>query len=166
MPVWLQITLAAVAPILAIIGATAVVMRALGSLDKRLQNIDLRIATIEFQIKALLTAFPQLISSLITSKVVTIEQGTAMISRALDAPPIAEFLRQIKPTVNPLSQADITRLQNYVQRMKAGQALLGEEAKDFYRISDIVTREYPNTIGSWLLLLIAGILIGAMLKGE
>jgi len=87
-----------------------------------------------------------------------------MISTALDSPPIAEFLRTLRPTENPLSQADVDRLRNYVDRLKFGQMLTPDEARDFYRLTDTVTREYPGNEGTWLLFLIGGILLGAMLS--
>ena len=61
MPPWIQLA----APIIAIVGATALIMRVLSRLEARLGSIELRIATVEFQNRALLKAFPQVISSLI-----------------------------------------------------------------------------------------------------
>jgi hypothetical protein len=101
---------------------------------------------------------------LITGHIVTTEQGTQMISTALDSPPIAEFLRTLRPTENPLSQADVDKLRNYVERLKRSDILHRDEARDFYRLTDIVTREYPGNEGTWLLFLIGGILLGAMLS--
>jgi hypothetical protein len=75
-------------------------------------------------------------------------------------------LGRLKPTINPLSQADLDGLKSYVFRLKQGQVLTREEAQDFYRLSDIITREYPNTPGSWLLFLIGGILIGAPISNN
>lgn len=163
MVLWLQI-LAIVAPVATIVGFAVRITGMLSRLESRLENIELRIATVEFQNRALLKAFPQVVASLITGHIVTAEQGTQMISTALDSPPIAEFLRQIKPTVNPLSQADVDRLRDYVDRLKRGQALVPEEARDFYRISDIITREYPSNESSWMLFLIGGILLGAIIS--
>lgn len=148
---------------LAVIGCTIWITRKLERLEHRLENIELRVATIEFQNRALLRAFPQVVSSLISGKIVTIEQGTMMISTALASPPIAEFLREIKPTVNPLSQDDVDRLRNYVGRMQAGETLNPLEGMDFYRITNIVAAEYPNNESSWLLFLIGGIVLGLLL---
>ena len=78
--------------------------------------------------------------------------------------PIEQHLRDIKPTVNPLSQGDVDQLRSYVERLKYGNTLSPLEARDFYRISDIVTREYPSNEGSWLLFLIGGIVLGAMIS--
>ena len=58
MPSWIQLA----APIATIVGATALIMRTLSRLEARLGNIELRIATVEFQNRALLKAFPQVIS--------------------------------------------------------------------------------------------------------
>lgn len=54
MPPWIQLA----APIATIAGATALIMRTLSRLEARLGNIELRIATVEFQNRALLKAFP------------------------------------------------------------------------------------------------------------
>lgn len=94
------------------------------------------------------------------------EQGTKLIATALDTAPIDEFLRQIKPTVNPLSQADLDRLRNYVSRLRTSQSLNVPETRDFYRLTDIITREYPGNESSWLLFLVGGILIGALMASE
>src|SRR5438132_12438363 len=99
MPIWSGF----VSIIVAVVGCAIWITRRLERLEHRLENIELRIATVEYQNRALLKGFPQIVSSLITGHLVTAEQGTLMIATALDAPPIAEFLRQIKPTVNPLS---------------------------------------------------------------
>lgn len=170
MPLWLQIAAfvtAIVAPVATIVGVAIRITRILSQLEirleRRLENIELRIATVEFQNRALLKAFPQVVASLITGHVVSTEQGTQMISTALDSPPIAEFLRQIKPTVNPLSETDVDRYRSYVERLKVRQFLTPNEVRDFYRISDVVTREYPGNESSWLIFLVGGILLGAIL---
>jgi hypothetical protein len=51
-----------------------------------------------------------------------------------------------------------------VERLKRGEMLSPDEARDFYRLTDIVTREYPGNEGTGLLFLIGGILLGAMLS--
>ena len=96
----------------------------------------------------------------------TAEQGTQLIATALEVAPIAEILTKIQPTLNPLSQADVDRLRNYVERLKQGAQLTVQETHDFYRLSDIITREYPSNEGSWLLFLVAGILLGALITGS
>lgn len=168
MPLWLQISafvLAIVGPVATIIGAAVRITHKLSRLETRLENIELRIATVEFQNRALLKAFPQIVASLMTGNVVSTALGTQMISTALDSPPIAEFLRQIKPTTNPLSQIDVDRYRTYVERLRVAQHLSPDEVRDFYRISDIVTKEYPSNESSWLIFLIGGVLLGAILAG-
>jgi hypothetical protein len=54
-PIWLQVA-ALVVPTATIIGAAIRLTRILERLDRRLQNIELRIATVEFQNRALLKA--------------------------------------------------------------------------------------------------------------
>ena len=66
MPGWVPILVAIIAPIATIVGATVLIMRTLARLEGRLDHIELRIATVEFQNRALLKAFPQVISSLMT----------------------------------------------------------------------------------------------------
>jgi hypothetical protein len=68
-----------------------------------------------------------------------------------------------EPSGNPLSQTDIDHLRGYVSRLKQGSGLTADEARDFYRISDIVTREYPAHEGSWLLFVVAGMVLGLAL---
>jgi hypothetical protein len=166
MPTWIQIAgfcVAVIAPVATIVGIAIRITRILSRLEKRLENIELRIATVEFQNRALLKGFPQVIASLMAAHAVSHEQGAQMIATVLDSPPIADFLRQIKPTINPLSQADLDRFRNYVDRLRLGQLLNPDEVRDFYRISDIVTREYPGNESSWLIFLVGGILLGALL---
>ena len=160
MPIWSGF----VSIIVAVVGCAVWITRRLERLEHRLENIELRIATVEGQNRALLKALPQVIASLITKHIMTIEQGTHLISEALEAVPIEQLLRDIKPTVNPLSQGDVDQLRSYVQRLKYGNPLSPLETRDFYRISDIVTREYPSNEGSWLLFLVGGILLGAMIS--
>jgi len=167
MPPWVVILFEVVFPtIAAIVVATWRITRSLGRLDARLANIEVRIATLESQNRALLKAFPQVISSLIAGHLMTAEQGTQLIATALEVAPIAEILTKIQPTLNPLSQADVDRLRNYVERLKQGAQLTVQETHDFYRLSDIITREYPSNEGSWLLFLVAGILLGALITGS
>jgi len=161
---WVQL----VAPILAIVGAAIAIVRRIerdhARLDSRLERIELRIATVEFQNRALLRAFPQVISTLMAGRLMTSERGTELIATALENPAIAEILRQIKPSTNPLSQADLDRLNSYIAGLKMGGSLNAAQAQDFYRLTDIITREYPSNEGSWLLFLIGGILIGAIIS--
>src|SRR5712692_531751 len=101
---WLQL----VAPIVAIVGAALWLERRLGRLDRRLEHIELRIGTVESQNRALLKAFPQLVSSLMATRL-TPEQGTQLIATAPEAPPISEILSKIQPTPNPLPLEDVFR---------------------------------------------------------
>jgi len=65
MPTWLQI----VSPIIiAIVGAAAYVVHRLSRLDSRLNQVQLAVAAVEHQNRALLKAFPQVISSLMAAK--------------------------------------------------------------------------------------------------
>ncbi len=155
---WLQLD----APIVAIVGAALWLERRLGRLDRRLEHIELRIGTVESQNRALLKAFPQLISSLMAAKQLTPEQGTQLIATAPEAPPISEILSKIQPTPNPLPLEDVFRLRNYVQRLKQGDWLTPAEAQDFYRLTDTVSREYPGNEGSWLLFLVGGLVLGLL----
>jgi hypothetical protein len=162
MPTWIQF----VAPLATIAGFGLWILRTLWRLETRLTHIEVRLCTVEFQNRAILKAFPPIISSLITSQAMTTDQGTQLIATALDIAPIPDFLREIKPTVNPLSQGDLDQFRGYVARLRMGQPLNPAEARDFYRISDIITREYPNYEASWLLFLIGGILLGAIIADK
>lgn len=86
--------------------------------------------------------------------------GAAWLVRALAK---EELMRQIRPSPNPLPAEDIERLRIYIDRLRRGEWLTPPEARDFYRISDVVTREYPNLEGSWVLFVAAGIVLGLML---
>jgi hypothetical protein len=156
-PSWLQNAIP-------IIAATVAVMAVLYRLDRRLDRIEAMSRTIEYQNRAILRTFTPVISALISGKRMTVQEGTALIANALEAPSISDVLDKIKPTVNPLSRADLDRLNAYVARLKMGQSLSPVEAQDFYRLTDIVTHEYPAQEGSWLLWVIAGVLLGAILK--
>lgn len=90
---WVQL----VAPIVAIVGATMWMVRAVNRLDRRLEHVQLQIGTVEYQNRALLKAFPPVISSLIAGQLSTIQ-----------------------PISNPLSQDELTRLRGYVQRLRQG----------------------------------------------
>ena len=79
---------------------------------------------------------------------------------------LAEIFKDIKPTITPLSQADVDTLRNYVMRLQAEQPLNPLEARDFYRISNIITHEYPTNQKSWLLWVIGGFLLGAILSTD
>jgi hypothetical protein len=92
------------------------------------------------------------------------DRGIQLIADALEAPPIAEILRTIRPISNPFSQEDLDRLNTYVERLKHGAWLSPQEAQEFYRLSDVITHEYPAKEGSWLLFLIGGILLGMMIN--
>ena len=82
------------------------------------------------------------------------------MANTFDFGAIADIISKIEPTVNPLSQQDLNRLQSYVERLRQGGVLVPDEAREFYRLSDIITHEYPTNEGAWLLFLIGGILLG------
>lgn len=90
----------------------------------------------------------------------------SFVTEALGTTPLAEIFKDIKPTVNPLSQADVETLRAYVARLQAGGALNVLEARDFYRVTDIITHEYPANEYSWLLFLVGGFLLGALLSDK
>ena len=60
----LQIAIAIISPVAAIAAAVIALMRVLGRLERRLDHIEIISATVENQNRALLTAFPSVISSL------------------------------------------------------------------------------------------------------
>ncbi len=159
MPAWLQF----VAPIVTILGVAVWVVRKLDRLDSRLTQIQIPIAAVEYQNRALLKAFPQVIASLMAAKLMTPEQGSQLIATSLDAAPINDLLSKIQPTANPLPLEDLNRLRNYVQRLKQGNWLSPDEGRDFYRLEDTVSREYPSNEGSWLLFLVGGLVLGIIL---
>lgn len=159
MQAWLQF----IGLIVTIVGAAVWIVRTLGRLESRIERIELRIGTVEYQNRALLKAFPQLISSLMAGGQVTPQQGSNLIATALDTPSITELLSQIKPTPNPLPLEDLNRLRNYVQRLKQGEWFTRQEAQDFHRLADTVSREYPSNEGSWLLFLVGGLVLGFIL---
>lgn len=158
---WIQL----LAPIAVIVSTALWMNRGFNRLDRRLERIELRVATVEHQNRALLKAFPPVISTLMLSQLMTPEQGTRLIGTALEAPPIEDLLRRIQPTTNPLSQDELNRLRLYVERLKHRELLTWEEAQDFYRLSDVVSHEYPGNEGSWLLFLIGGIVLGLVIAG-
>ncbi len=82
MQAWLQF----IGLIVTIVGAAVWIVRTLGRLESRIERIELRIGTVEYQNRALLKAFPQLISSLMAGGQVTPQQGSNLIATALDTP--------------------------------------------------------------------------------
>ena len=165
MPPWGQV-LGFVSVIIAIVGAvfriTRAVERAQHQLDSRLERIELGVAVVESQNRAYLQVFPKVISGLVQAHVITVETGIEFVSQSLGGAPIADLLREIKPTGNPLSQGDLDRLRAYLERLQNGQPLTLPEAQDYYRITNIITQEYPANDKSWLLFLIGGFILGAM----
>ncbi len=71
MPIWSGF----VSIIVAVVGCAVWMTRRLERFEHRLENIELHIATVEGQNRALLKAFPQVIASLTTKHIMTIEQG-------------------------------------------------------------------------------------------
>jgi hypothetical protein len=70
MPPWLQL----VGPIASIVAATVAIMRAIHGIkadilrvERRLEHIEIRIASLEHQNRALLKAFPQVVSTLVVA---------------------------------------------------------------------------------------------------
>jgi len=150
--------------IVTIVGAVYTLTRAIHRLDSRLERLEMRIAVVEGQNRVFLQVFPKVIMSLVRENVLSVEMGTSFVTEVLATTPLTEIFKDIKPTINPLSQADLDRLRAYVERLKAGGVLNVMEAQDFYRISDIITREYPANENSWLLFLVGGFLLGALLS--
>ncbi len=157
-----------VAVILSVIGAvyklTRSIERAQHNIDSRLERIELRIAAVESQNHAFLEVFPKVITGLVQGHVLSADAGISLVREALGRAPIADLLKDIKPTINPLSQADLDQLRSYVQRLQTGSVLTPPEARDFYRISEIITQEYPANQNSWLLFMIGGLLLGLMIS--
>jgi hypothetical protein len=162
MPAWVQL----VAPIVTILGVAVWIVCKLDRTDSRLHQIQLAVAAVEHQNRALLKAFPQVISSLMAAKLMKPEQGSQLIATALDAASVTELLGKIQPSANPLPLEDLNRLRNYVGRLRQGDWLTPQEAQDFYRLTDTVSREYPSNEGSWLLFLVGGMVLGLILAGQ
>src|SRR5262245_44906315 len=164
MSLWVQVIALVITVISTIVGVALVLSRRFDRLERNQERLELRVATIEHQNRALLKAFTQVTSTLIGAQIPPSDRGIQLIADALDAAPIAEILRTIKPTSNPLSQEELNRLNTYIERLKHGAWLSTEEAHEFYRLSDVITREYPAKEGSWQLFLIGGILLGMMIS--
>jgi hypothetical protein len=163
MPVWGQLA-GFLSVIIAIIAAVYKITRSIDRIDHRIQRLELRIASLEGQHRAFLKTWPKIISALVEGRVLSSNTGIVLVEEALSTPPMADLFKDINPTFNPLSQADIDTIRGYVERLKAGQPLTATEAQDFYRIADIITHEYPANENSWLLFLIAGFVLGLMLS--
>src|SRR6266699_2852217 len=131
-----------VSVILAIVGAVYKLTRAIDhaqrELDSRLERLEMRIAVVENQNKVFLQVFPKVIISLVRERVLSAETGFSFVTEVLGPISLAEIFKDIKPTINPLSQIDLDTMRGYVERLKAGQTLNVFEAQDFYRISDII----------------------------
>ena len=95
---WIQLAVATVVPILAIIGATARILHTLHRLETRLEHVEIRVATVEYQNRALLKAFPQVIATLMLQQMMGPEQGSKLIAEAMETPSIEEILSKVKPT--------------------------------------------------------------------
>lgn len=132
-------------------------------MGRRFDGVGLRLAALEHQNRSLLKAFPQLISGLMTAQVLPPARGTDILTTALEAGAIDDFLAKLRPGSNPITREDITRLRSYVARLKGGELLTPEEARDFYRLSDSLTREHPTREESWTLFVLAGIVVGLVL---
>ena len=143
-----------------VVACTLWVQRTLGRLERRLNQLDLRLSAVEHQNRAFLKVFPQMISSLVSGRVVSSEQGFQMMASAVEAMPLPEFVRGLQPTVNPLTASDVERMQDYAARLRRAEPLTPAEAHDFARIADVITQEYPTHEGSWMLFMIAAVLVG------
>ena len=80
-----QIAIAIISPVAAIAAAVIALMRVLGRPDRRLDHIEIISTTVENQNRALLTAFPSVISSLIRASIMTADQGTNLMRLLFDA---------------------------------------------------------------------------------
>ena len=69
-----QIAIAIISPVAAIASAGIALMRVLGRPDRRLDHIEIISTTVENQNRALLTAFPSVISSLMRASIMTADQ--------------------------------------------------------------------------------------------
>lgn len=156
-----------VSVILTIIAAVFKLTRAIDHaerrIDSRLERLEMRVAVLENQNRVFLQVFPKSITSLVREHVLTVETGMSFVTETLGTTPLSELFKDIKPTDNPLSQADLDTVRGYVERLRAGQPLNVLEARDFNRITDIITREYPANQNSWLLYVVGGLLLGALL---
>src|SRR5438309_1565622 len=101
-------------------------------IDSRLERLELRVAALEAQNRAFLQVFPKLVTGLIREKVLAVETGMGFVTEPLGTAPLSELFRDIKPTMNPLSQADLDQIRGYAERLKAGQPLSVPEARAFY----------------------------------
>ena len=131
--------------------------------DSRLERLEMRIAAVEGQNRAFLQVFPKVIITLVGQGTLSTETGFAFVTEVLSPIPLAELFKDIRPTVNPLSQYDLDTLRAYTERLKVGGLLDSVEAQNFYRITDIITHEYPTNQNGWLLFLLGGVVLGAIL---
>ncbi len=159
---WLQLVALIVTILGAALGVAVWVLRVISRVQGHLERIELRIGTVEHQNRALLKAFPQVISSLMTGDLMTRQQGSQIIAIALEPAPIDDLLRQIQPTPTRFLWRTRTAC-GTVRRLKQGDWLTPEEARDFYRLTDTVSREYPSNEGSWLLSAVGGLVLGLIL---
>jgi hypothetical protein len=150
--------------LVAILGAVFWMNRRFNGLDRRLDATVRGVTTLAHQGRAHLTASRELIGTLAAAQVIQADRAAALIATALEPREIVDdFLREIRPAGNPLSQAEIDRLRGYVHRVHREERFTPEEAHDFHRISDTLTREYPAQEASWLLFLAAGIVLALLL---
>ena len=58
-------------------------------------------------------------------------------------------------TGNPISKEEANRLKNYVERGRKNEYFTPDEAKDFYELSEILSRDRSDDEGAWGILLLA-----------
>ncbi len=133
------------------------------TVDRRLERIEIRLGIVEHQSRSLLTAFRPVLSSLVSGQPIPQDEGFRLLAEALKPAPIDALIREIQHASNPLSPDEVNRLRDYIDRLRRGRRLSPDEAREFYTLSDILTREYPTHEASWLLYVLAGILIGLIL---
>lgn len=132
-------------------------------LEQRLERLEIRVGLLEHRTRGIQAAIRSLVTAVASGQHIGLEQAVELIRRTLDTPSMGELLSQLSPTGNPLTKEDVQRLRAYVERLKRGETLTLQEAQDFYRLADEVTRAYPEQEGSWLLLVAAGFLLGVLL---
>ena len=77
---------------------------------------------------------------------------------------INQLLERVKPG-NPIDQAELKRLKEYVARTQQGKLLTEKEARDFYNISKKLESEdaYKTDVGAILLVGLAAFILGLVI---
>jgi hypothetical protein len=152
--------------IVAVYKLTRTIERAQNQINSRLERLEMRIAVVENQNHAFLQVFPKVIMNLVREHVLTSETGFTFVMDILGPVSLVELFKDIKPTINPLSQSDLDTMRGYVERLRAGQWLSAFEAQDYYRISNIIATEYPANQNSWILFVLGGFILGAIVASS